>query len=314
MKTINIIIPCHNEAEVFPKLKERLVELADNNTDYKWEFIFVNDGSRDNTLEKIKDFADNDKRAKYINFSRNFGKETAMLAGLDYADGDAAVIIDADLQDPPELIPDMIKIWETGIDDVYARRKSRAGESGLKKATSALYYRVLQASTPVPIQVDTGDFRLLSRRCVLALREVRERNRNMKAIFSWAGYKKQEIFYDRDKRAAGKTNFNYLKLVNLAIDGITSFTTAPLRIAAVIGMLVTLGAFIWLIRVVVRALIFGPDTAGYPSLMTAILFLGGVQLLSLGVIGEYIGRIFIETKNRPLYFIEESNIKRANEE
>ena len=313
MKTINIIIPCHNEAAVLPKLRERLVELADNNEDYKWEFVFVNDGSRDKTLEAIKDFADNDKRAKYINFSRNFGKETAMLAGLDYADGDAAVIIDADLQDPPELIPEMIKIWETGVDDVYARRKSRAGESELKKFTSAMYYRVLQSTTPVPIQVDTGDFRLLSRRCVLALRQVRERNRNMKAIFSWVGYKKQEIFYDRDARAAGKTNFNYMKLINLAIDGITSFTTAPLRIAAVIGMLVTLFAFIWLVRVVVMALIWGPDTAGYPSLMSAILLLGGVQLLSLGVIGEYVGRIFIETKNRPLYFIEESNIKRAND-
>ena len=296
-----------------PKLRERLVELADNSEDYKWEFVFVNDGSRDKTLEAIKDFADNDKRAKYINFSRNFGKETAMLAGLDYADGDAAVIIDADLQDPPELIPEMIKIWETGVDDVYARRKSRAGESELKKFTSAMYYRVLQSTTPVPIQVDTGDFRLLSRRCVLALRQVRERNRNMKAIFSWVGYKKQEIFYDRDARAAGKTNFNYMKLINLAIDGITSFTTAPLRIAAVIGMLVTLFAFIWLVRVVVMALIWGPDTAGYPSLMSAILLLGGVQLLSLGVIGEYVGRIFIETKNRPLYFIEESNIKRAND-
>jgi glycosyltransferase involved in cell wall biosynthesis len=310
MKTINIIIPCHNEAEVFPKLQERLVELADNNKGYKWEFIFVNDGSRDKTLEKIHDFADNDKRAKFINFSRNFGKEVAMLAGLDCADGDAAVIIDADLQDPPELIPDMIKIWESGVDDVYARRKSRAGESELKKFTSALYYRTLQATTPVPIQVDTGDFRLLSRRCVLALREVRERNRNMKAIFSWVGYKKQEILYDRDKRAAGKTNFNYLKLVNLAIDGITSFTTAPLRIAAVIGVLVTAGAFIFLVKVVIKALIFGPDTAGYPSLMSAILLLGGVQLLSLGIIGEYIGRIFIETKNRPLYFVEESNIEK----
>lgn len=313
MKTIDIIIPCHNEAEVFPKLKERLMALANDNPDYKWEFIFVNDGSRDKTLELIKDFADNDKRAKYINFSRNFGKETAMLAGLDYADGDATVIIDADLQDPPELIPKMIKIWETGIDDVYARRKSRAGESALKKWTSSMYYRTLQATTPVPIQVDTGDFRLLSRRCVLALREVRERNRNMKAIFSWVGYKKQEIFYDRDKRVAGKTNYNYMKLINLAIDGITSFTTAPLRIAAVIGILVTLGAFIFLVKVVIKALVLGPDTAGYPSLMSAILLLGGVQLLSLGVIGEYIGRIFLETKNRPLYFIEESNIKRANE-
>jgi glycosyltransferase involved in cell wall biosynthesis len=314
MKTINIIIPCHNEAEVFPKLRERLVSLADENPDYKWEFIFVNDGSRDATLELVRGFADADKRAKFINFSRNFGKETAMLAGLDYADGDAAVIIDADLQDPPELIPDMIKVWETGVDDVYARRKSRAGESALKKWTSAMYYRTLQATTPVPIQVDTGDFRLLSRRCVRALREVRERNRNMKAIFSWVGYKKQEIFYDRDKRAAGKTNFNYMKLINLAIDGITSFTTAPLRIAVVIGLLVTLVAFIWIVRVVIRTLVFGPDVAGYPSLMTAILLLGGVQLLSLGVIGEYVGRIFIETKNRPLYFIEESNIKRANEE
>ncbi|MDR0979634.1 MAG: glycosyltransferase family 2 protein [Candidatus Nomurabacteria bacterium] len=313
MKTIDIIIPCHNEAEVFPKLRERLVDLAEKNPAYAWEFIFVNDGSRDKTLEKIKDFAGSDGRVKYLNFSRNFGKETAMLAGLDYADGDAAVIIDADLQDPPELIPEMVKIWGTGVDDVYARRKSRAGESVMKKWTSAVYYNVLQMMTRVPIQADTGDFRLLSRRCVLALRQVRERNRNMKAIFSWVGYKKQEITYDRDKRAAGKTNFNYVKLINLAIDGITSFTTAPLRIATVVGALITLFAFIWIVRVVIRTWLFGPDVAGYPSLMSAILLLGGVQLLSLGVIGEYVGRIFIETKNRPLYFIEESNIKRANE-
>lgn len=305
MKTITLLIPAYNEQEVLQPLLERLEKLAQDNKDYNFEFLFINDGSRDNTLEIIKQHAEKDVRISYINLSRNFGKEIAMIAGLDNVKGDAVVIIDADLQDPPELIPKMIKLWEQGYDDVYARRKSRAGETWFKKVTSELFYKLLQKSTNIPIQQDTGDFRLLDKRCVEALVQFRESQRYTKGMFSWIGYKKKEIEYDRDPRAAGETKWNYIKLVNLAIDGITSFTTAPLRISSVLGILVSLAAFIYIIYLVIRTIFFGTDLAGYPSMMAVILFLGGVQLLSLGVIGEYIGRIFNESKQRPLYFIEE---------
>jgi glycosyltransferase involved in cell wall biosynthesis len=305
-KKISILIPAYNEQEVLQHLYERLGKLADTTPHYDFEFLFVNDGSRDQTLEIIKTYTKKDGRVAYVNLSRNFGKEIAMIAGLDHATGDATVIIDADLQDPPELIPKMIKYWEDGYDDIYARRNSRAGETWLKKVTSELFYRLLKKSTNVPIQQDTGDFRLLDRRCVEALRQFRESQRYTKGMFSWIGYRKKEVLYDRDPRAAGETKWNYWKLINLAIDGITSFTTAPLRIASVLGILVSFAAFIYIIFLVTRTIMAGEsDLAGYPSMMAVILFLGGIQLLSLGVIGEYIGRIFNETKQRPLYFVEE---------
>ncbi|HZM64570.1 MAG TPA: glycosyltransferase family 2 protein [Candidatus Saccharimonadales bacterium] len=304
-KKISILIPAYNEQEVLLHLYERLGKLAGQTPNYDFEFLFINDGSRDKTLEIIKEYAAKDDRVAYVNLSRNFGKETAMIAGLDHVTGDATVIIDADLQDPPELIPKMIGYWEEGYDDVYARRSSRAGESWIKKTTSEVFYRILQKSTNIPIQQDTGDFRLLSRRCVEALRQFRESQRYTKGMFSWIGYKKKEILYDRDPRAAGETKWNYFKLVNFAIDGITSFTTAPLRVSSVLGLLVSLAAFVYILFLVFRTAFYGTDLAGYPSMMAVILFLGGVQLLSLGVIGEYIGRIFNETKQRPLYFVEE---------
>lgn len=304
-KKISILIPAYNEQEVLRHLYERLNKLAGENTNYSFEFLFINDGSRDNTLEMIKTYAKDDDRIAYVNLSRNFGKEIAMIAGLDHVTGDATVIIDADLQDPPELIPMMISYWEEGFDDVYARRKSRAGESWFKKVTSEFYYKLLQKSTNIPIQQDTGDFRLLDKRCVEALRQFRESQRNAKGMFSWIGYKKKEIMYDRDPRAAGETKWNYTKLTNLAIDGITSFTTAPLRISSIIGAFVSFAAFVYIVYLVIRTALYGSDLAGYPSMMAVILFLGGVQLLSLGIIGEYVGRIFNETKHRPLYLVEE---------
>lgn len=307
-KKISLVIPAFNEQEVLQHLYERLTKLAGENTEYDFEFLFVNDGSRDKTLEIIKAYAEKDPKIAYVNLSRNFGKETAMIAGLDHVTGDATVIIDADLQDPPELIPKMIEFWEQGYDDVFARRNSRAGETWLKKITSAGFYKVLQSSTRIPIQQDTGDFRLLDKRCVQALREMRESQRYTKGMFSWIGYKKKEITYDRDPRAAGETKWNYFKLVDLAIEGIVSFTTAPLRWSTIMGSVVSLLAFIYIIYLVGRTLLYGSDLAGYPSMMAVILFLGGVQLLSLGIIGEYIGRIFNETKNRPLYFVEEYHI------
>lgn len=305
MKKVTLLIPAYNEAPVLDKLYERLTKLADSVSDYSFEFLFVNDGSRDKTLEIIASLAEKDPRISYVNLSRNFGKEIAMIAGIDHVDSDALVIIDADLQDPPELIPDMIKLWEEGYDDVYARRSSRLGESWLKKFTSSLFYKLLQKSTHIPIQRDTGDFRLLDRRCVDALKQIRESQRYTKGFFSWIGYKKKEITYVRDPRAAGETKWNYFKLINLAIDGIVSFTTAPLRISTVFGLIVSLLAFLYIIVIVVRVMLYGVDVGGYPSIMAAILFLGGVQLLSLGIIGEYIGRIFNESKQRPLYFVEQ---------
>jgi len=305
VKTISILIPAYNEEPVLDKLFTRLATLANETKEYDFEFLFVNDGSKDQTLDFIKDYAATDSRVSYINLSRNFGKEIGMIAGLDHAIGDAVVIIDADLQDPPELIPEMIKLWEDGYDDVYAKRKSREGESWFKKFTSKMYYKTLQSVTRIPIQEDTGDFRLLDRRVVEALKQFRESQRNTKAMFSWVGFHKKEILYDRDSRAAGETKWNYIKLVELAIDGITSFTTAPLRISTYAGIAVSILAFIYLVYLVIRTVFLGVDLAGYPSMMAVILFLGGVQLLSLGIIGEYIGRIFNETKQRPLYLIEE---------
>ena len=304
-KKISILIPAYNEEEVLRHLYERLNKLAGETPHYDFEFLFINDGSRDRTLEMIKSYAEKDHRIAYINLSRNFGKEIAMIAGLDHVTGDATVIIDADLQDPPELIPQMLAYWEEGYDDIYAKRRSRAGESWFKKITSEIFYKLLQKSTNIPIQQDTGDFRLLSRRCVEALRQFRESQRYTKGMFSWIGYKKKEMLYDRDPRAAGETKWNYAKLTNFAIDGITSFTTAPLRISSILGTLISFAAFIYIIFLTIRTIFYGSDLAGYPSMMAVILFLGGVQLMSLGIIGEYIGRIFNETKQRPLYLVEE---------
>ena len=308
MKIVTILIPAYNEEEVLGFLFDRLDGIATSIKNYRFEFLFVNDGSRDNTLEIIKSQAKKDSRVSYINLSRNFGKEIAMIAGIDHVRGDAMVIIDADLQDPPELIPEMIKHWEEGYDDVYARRSSREGETWLKKKTSEMYYKILQSSTNIPIQIDTGDFRLLDRRCIDALKQFRESQRNTKAMFSWIGYKKKEILYNRDPRLAGTTKWNYRKLFNLAIDGITSFTTAPLRIATITGLLISAISFLYIIYLLVRPL-FGVSTgAGYSSTLAVILFMGGVQMLFLGIIGEYIGRIFNETKKRPVYIIKETNV------
>ena len=311
-KSITILIPAYNEESVLPILYDRLTKLADTVTSYRFEFLFVNDGSRDKTLHIIKEYAHKDSRISYVNLSRNFGKEIAMIAGIDHVHSDALVIIDADLQDPPELIPEMIDLWETGYDDIYAQRSKRLGESWLKKATSKLFYRILQRSTTIPIQRDTGDFRLLDKRCVEALKEIRESERYTKGLFSWIGYNKREITYVRDPRAAGETKWNYFKLVNLAIDGIVSFTTAPLRFSTVLGMIISFFAFIYIIVIIVRTLVLGIESAGYPSIMAVVLFLGGVQLLSLGIIGEYIGRIYNETKHRPLYLVEEYHKAKAD--
>jgi len=307
MKMVTILIPAYNEEEVLEKLYDRLTEVIASIKNYEFEILFVNDGSKDDTINIIKNYRERDKRISYVSLSRNFGKETAMIAGLDYAKGDAVVIIDADLQDPPELIPEMIKYWEDGYDDIYAKRRDRDGETWFKKWSSKTFYRILQGMTKIPIQKDTGDFRLLDRRCVEALKKLRETQRYTKGMFSWIGYNKKEILFDRDPRAAGKTKWNYFKLMDLAIEGITSFTTFPLRVSSFLGIGISFLAFIYMIIIIVKTLIYGEVVQGYPSLMVVLLFLGGAQLISIGIIGEYIGRIFNETKRRPLYFIDEYN-------
>lgn len=313
-KLITILVPAYNEEEVLELLYEKLEKLMNENTNYDFEVLFINDGSKDRTLQIMQELREKDKRICYLNLSRNFGKETAMIAGLDYCRGDAVVIIDADLQDPPELIPEMIKYWNEGFDDVYAKRKTREGETWLKKFTSKMYYKVLQAFTRIEIQKDTGDFRLLDRRCVEALKSMRENQRYTKGLFSLIGYNKKEILYDRNPRAAGETKWNYKKLINLSIDGITSFTTSPLRWAAVIGVLISVIAFIYMIYIIIKTLATGIDVPGYASMMVVILFLGGIQLIFLGIIGEYLGRAFNESKHRPLYFIDRYNeTKETNE-
>lgn len=304
-KLVTIMIPAYNEEKVLPKLFNRLNKLSQNESNYLFEFLFINDGSKDSTMKLISKKSTIDNRISYINLSRNFGKERAMLAGFDYAKGDAIVIIDADLQDPPELIPNMISLWEEGYDDVYAKRESREGETWLKKATSKWFYSILDKISSIEIQRDTGDFRLLDRRAVEALKTLRESNRYTKGMFSWVGFKKKEITYKRDPRAAGETKWNYFKLFNLAIEGITSFTTSPLRISFIFGLLISSVAFFWILYLLIRPLFGVPTGGGYSSLMSVILFLGGVQLLAIGIIGEYIGRIFIETKNRPVYLIQD---------
>ena len=314
MKKITIIVPAYNEEESLPFLYDRLEKLINSIDNYEFEILFVNDGSKDNTLNLIKEYREKDPRISYVDFSRNFGKETAMIAGLDYATGDAVIFMDADLQDPPELIPEMIKYWEEGYDDVYAQRKSRAGESFLKKFTSKMYYRVLQMLTSVPIQKDTGDFRLLDRRCVNALKKLRETDRNSKSMFSWIGYKKKAVMYDRDARVAGKTKWNYKKLVNLAIDGITSFTTSPLRISTYIAIPTFLALFIYFIYVIVKCIRLDVAVQAYQAIILLVLFFSGVQILLFGIIGEYLGRIFNASKNRPLYLVNEYNGKREESE
>lgn len=310
-RTVTILVPVFNEQDVLDQFYGVLDGVLAGLPGYAFEILFVDDGSDDATAERIAGLAEADPRISLIRLSRNFGKESAMLAGLDAVTTDAVILIDVDLQDPPGLIAEMLAAWEEGYDDVYARRRSRAGETMLKRTTSRWYYRLLQRTTRIKIQSDTGDFRLLDRRCIDALIALREGERYTKGLYSWVGFRKKEILFDRAPRAGGRSKWDYPGLANLAIDGITSFTTAPLRISTFLGLLVSLAAFVYLVVIIVRTLLFGIDLAGYPSTLAVILFLGGVQLISLGIIGEYVGRIFTETKRRPVYIVQERRRGRA---
>ncbi|MCA3274070.1 MAG: glycosyltransferase family 2 protein [Roseomonas sp.] len=300
-----MVVPAYNEQEVLPQFHARLVA-ALAGIGLAWEVVYVNDGSKDGTLAVMLGLQAQDQRASVLNLSRNFGKEIALTAGLDHARGtEAVVVIDADLQDPPEIIPDLIAAWRQGFDIAYAQRNTRAGETWLKKATAAAFYRLMQRiSGKVHLPPDTGDFRLMSRRAMDALLKLREQHRFMKGLFAWIGFPAIAVLYDRAPRAAGTTKWNYWKLWNFSLEGITSFTVAPLKIATYIGLITAIGALLYLAQLIFRTIFFGNPVAGYPSLLAVTLFLGGVQMMMLGIIGEYLGRIFNETKGRPLYLVE----------
>ena len=305
MKTVTLLIPCYNEEKSLPKLYDALIGMMAQNALYEWKVLFINDGSRDHTLQVLKDIRQRDARFGYISLSRNFGKEAAMLAGFDYATGDCVVIMDADLQHPPMAIPLMLKEWEAGFEDVYARRTDRGKEPWLRRQFSLLYYWMLQKMTNIDILQNVGDFRLLDRKCIEALRQLRETTRYTKGMYCWIGFKKKEILFEQGDRQEGVSSFNFYTLLKLAIEGVTSYTTLPLRISTLLGILCSFFAFVYMIYILTNTIIYGDPVAGYPTLMVVILFLGGAQLLSLGIIGEYLGRIFHESKHRPVYLVSE---------
>lgn len=308
MKTVTLLIPCYNEEESVPFMRDALLQLMNDNTRYQWEVLFINDGSRDRTLSLLEHLHQQDKRFCYVSLSRNFGKEAAMLAGFDHARGDAVIIMDADLQHPPQVIPQMLAAWEEGYDDVYGKRLSRGRESWLRRKLSMSYYRLLQRMAHVDILPNVGDFRLLDRRCIEVLKQLRETERYTKGLYCWIGFNKKEVPFETQDRVAGKSTWSYRQLIGLAIDGIMSFTTAPLRISAILGIVVSVIAFIYMCVVLAKTLFWGEPVAGYPTIVVLVLFLGGVQLISLGIVGEYLGKTFMEVKNRPVYVVDKMAI------
>lgn len=302
---LSIIVPMFNEADGLDALFSRLMPCLRKVTE-AFEVVCVNDGSRDATLVKLREYAAKEPRIKVVSFSRNFGKELALTAGIDHSKGRAVVPIDADLQDPPELIEEMVKIWREGTPVVLATRESRPGDSWLKRKTAEWFYTFMRKVSTVPIPPNTGDFRLMDRKVVDSIVKLRERTRFMKGIFAWVGYPSKTIYYTRPARAEGRSRFNLRGLWRFALDGIFSFTTVPLRVWTYIGAFISLISFVYAIYVVIKTLILGVDVPGYPSLMVVVLFMGGIQLISLGIIGEYVGRIYKETKNRPLYVVHET--------
>jgi glycosyltransferase involved in cell wall biosynthesis len=308
---LSIVVPVYNEEEVLPAFHRRLVGVLDT-LPMGAEILYVNDGSTDDSLRVLQSLRESDPRISIVDLSRNFGKEYALTAGCDYAQGDAAVVIDADLQDPPELIPQLVKHWVEGYDVIYAQRIGRDGESWIKKGTAFLFYRILRQVSRIEIPKDTGDFRLMTRKALEALRKLPEHHRFMKGLFAWIGFSQKAVPYHRDSRYAGTTKWNYWKLWNFALEGFTSFTTAPLRAATYLGVLVAIVAFSYAGVIAFEKLAYGNEVPGYPSLMVVILFLGGIQLITIGVLGEYLGRMFNETKRRPLYLVK-SYAPRANQ-
>ena len=304
-KKVSIIVPAYNEEASLQALYESVCQLADTLSAYDVELLFVNDGSTDTTQDIITSLASKDHRVAFVQLSRNFGKEAAMLAGFDHAKGDCAVVIDADLQHPPRVIAEMLQWWEQGYEDVYARRRTRGKESWLRRRLTLLFYHILARSTRFNVLQNVGDFRLLDRKCIEALRQLRESERYTKGLYSWIGFRKKDVLFDQEDRRYGESHWSLLKLTAFAIEGITSFTTAPLRLATLLGFITGAGAIVYLIYTLVKAIIYGDPVAGYPTLICVMLFLGAVQLICLGIIGEYLGRVFNEAKHRPIYLVED---------
>ncbi|MFG3449156.1 glycosyltransferase family 2 protein [Stenotrophomonas sp. NPDC047960] len=301
---LTLVIAAHNEALALPMLQPRLRAVLDGLEGIEGRIVYVDDGSTDATWQVMLELAAADDRVGVLRLSRNFGKEAALTAGLDFVDGGAVMILDADGQDPPELIPEFVALWRQGYDNVYGTRQVRDGESWLKRATAAAFYRVIGRMSRIPIPADTGDFRLLSPRALQALGQLRERHRFMKGLFGWVGFRRVALPYHRHARMVGNSKFGLWKLWNFALEGITSFSTVPLRAATYLGLATASVAFVFGLWVVVKAALYGDRVAGYPTMMAVILFLGGVQLIALGLIGEYLGRLYEESKQRPLYLVD----------
>lgn len=302
-KLISIVIPCYNEQETVNIFYKEITKIIEN-IDYEFEFIFVNDGSKDQTILKIQKLCNQDDRVKLLDFSRNFGKESAMLAGLNYAKGDAVILMDVDLQDPPELIYEMVKYWEQGYENIYTKRKSRKGEPILRSYFSQKFYQLINQISEIEIVDGARDYRLFSRPVVNELIRLQESNRFSKGLFSWIGYSSICLEFDYQSRSAGTTKWSFFQLCNYAIEGITSFSNTPLRLATYTGLFIAISSFIYLIYIINHTLIFGNQVPGWSSTVCIILFLGGIQILFLGIIGEYIGRIYIEVKKRPNYIVK----------
>lgn len=309
-RKVSVLIPAYNEQEVIPELYSRMKALMDSNPNYDWEVLLVNDGSSDNTLPLLSKMHADDPRFRYIDLSRNFGKETAMMAGFDYVTGDCMVIMDADLQHPPETIPAMLAEWENGYDDVYGQRLTRGRESILRKKLSLLYYRLLHKVSDSPVMENTGDFRLLDRSCIDALVKMRECHRYTKGMYCYIGFRKKGVPFEQADRQTGESKFNFFRLFRLGLEGLTSHTTMPLRIATVLGTVVSLLAVAYALYIFIKTIVVGEPVAGFPTLMITLLFLGGIVLITLGIIGEYLGRVFDEVKHRPVYFIREIDGKK----
>jgi len=311
-KKVSVIVPVYNEEISLPVFHDTLSEVIQSMDQYDWEVLYVNDGSIDKTQSIIEEISRKDENVAYIELSRNFGKENAMLAGFDYMRGDCAIIIDADLQDPPVLIKEMLNYWEEGYEDIYAKRRSRGKESWLRRRFSMAFYNILDRSTNFNILKNVGDFRLLDRKCIEALRKLRESERYTKGLFCWIGFKKKEILFDRGDRQYGRSHWSFLSLTGLAVEGITSFTTMPLRLATLVGLITGFGAIIYMIWTLIKVITWGDPVAGFPTLISVILFLGSIQLICIGILGEYIARIFNESKRRPNYLV--SNYYKSEQE
>jgi polyisoprenyl-phosphate glycosyltransferase len=301
---LSVVVPAYNEADGIAAFHRRLTAVL-STLPLEAEIIFVNDGSRDATLTVLRGLAQADTRVTVIDLARNFGKEVALTAGLEHTSGRAVVVIDADLQDPPELIGAMVQAWQHGADVVLMKRQGRAGETWLKRVTARAFYRLMQRIGDVRIPEDVGDFRLMSRRALDALLSLKERTRFMKGLFAWVGYRETVIEYQRERRAAGRSSWSYWLLWNFALDGITSFSTAPLRLASYVGLLTAMVAFGYAAWIFGKTMLFGENVRGYPTIMLVMLGLGGVQLMAIGIIGEYLGRMYLEVKQRPLYLVNE---------